>query len=141
LIDQAARIERQLAESGYLSLRIMQAMDPSIYITSDSKIEFTLHEIPDDFQVQVDSHSASPAFAEDNRQVAIALARAGAIDAEDLIHMLHPPGADLLLARLRQRQKKQAQAAQAEKQEGIMRDVLQLPSRSQGGGGGRKRGK
>jgi hypothetical protein len=141
LIDQAARIERQLAESGYLSLRIMQAMDPSIYITSDSKIEFTLHEIPEDFQVQVDSHSASPAFAEDNRQVAIALARAGAIDAEDLIHMLHPPGADLLLARLRQRQKKQAQAAQAEKQEGIMRDVLQLPSRSQGGGGGRKRGK
>jgi hypothetical protein len=141
LIDQAARIERQLAESGYLSLRIMQAMDPSIYITSDSKIEFTLHEIPDDFQVQVDSHSASPAFAEDNRQVAIALARAGAIDAEDLIHMLHPPGADLLLARLRQRQKKQAQAAQQEKQEGIMRDVLQLPSRSQGGGGGRKRGK
>jgi hypothetical protein len=82
LIDQAARIERQLAESGYLSLRIMQAMDPSIYITSDSKIEFTLHEIPDDFQVQVDSHSASPAFAEDNRQVAIALARAGAIDAK-----------------------------------------------------------
>jgi hypothetical protein len=141
LIDQAARIERQLAESGYLSLRIMQAMDPSIYITSDSKIEFTLHEIPDDFQVQVDSHSASPAFAEDNRQVAIALARAGAIDAEDLIHMLHPPGADLLLARLRQRQKKQAQAAQAEKQQEMVRDVLQLPSRSQGGGGGRKRGK
>jgi hypothetical protein len=141
LIDQAARIERQLAESGYLSLRIMQAMDPSIYITSDSKIEFTLHEIPEDFQVQVDSHSASPAFAEDNRQVAIALARAGAIDAEDLIHMLHPPGADLLLARLRQRQKKQAQAAQAEKQQEMVRDVLQLPSRSQGGGGGRKRGK
>jgi hypothetical protein len=141
LIDQAARIERQLAESGYLSLRIMQAMDPSIYITSDSKIEFTLHEIPEDFQVQVDSHSASPAFAEDNRQVAIALARAGAIDAEDLIHMLHPPGADLLLARLRQRQKKQAQAAQQEKQQEMVRDVLQLPSRSQGGGGGRKRGK
>lgn len=134
LIDQAARVERQLASSGYLALRIMQAMDPSIYETSDNKIQFYLKEIPDEFQVQVDSHSASPAFAEDNRQVAIALARAGAIDAEDLIHMLHPPGADLLLSRLRQRQKKQAQAMQQEKQQEMVRDILRLPEHRQAGG-------
>jgi hypothetical protein len=133
LIDQAARVERQLAQSGYVSLRIMQAMDALIYST-DSGQEFTLHDMPDNFQVQVDSHSASPAFAEDNRQVAIALARAGAIDAEDLIHMLHPPGAELLLARLRQRQKNQAKAAQAEEQKETLRDVLQLPNRGSGGG-------
>lgn len=128
LIDQAARVERQLASSGYLSLRIMQAQDPRIYKT-DNGIEFTLKEFPDDFQCQVDSHSASPAFAEDNRQVAIALARAGAIDSEDLIHMLHPPGAELLLSRLRQRQKKQSEAAAAEKQEEIIRDVIGIGSR------------
>jgi len=139
LIDQAARIERQLAESGYLSLRIMQAMDPAIYETSDSHIRFTLQEIPEDFQVQVDSHSASPAFAEDNRQVAIALARAGAIDAEDLIHMLHPPGAELLLSRLRKRQQQQAKAAQEQKMEQLGRDILQLPDRSQHGGGAHKK--
>jgi hypothetical protein len=141
LIDQAARIERQLAQSGYLSLRIMQAMDALIYST-DKGIEFTLHDLPDNFQVQVDSHSASPAFAEDNRQVAIALARAGAIDAEDLIHMLHPPGAELLLARLRQRQKKQAEAAQQEEQKELLKDVLQLPShgRASGQGGRRRKG-
>ena len=127
LIDQAARIERQLAESGYLSLRIMQAMDPSIYQT-DQGLQFTLKDLPSDFQVEVDSHSASPAFAEDNRQIAIALARAGAIDAQDLIHMLHPPGSALLLARLKDRQKQQAQAAQEEKQEEMLRDVMQLPS-------------
>jgi hypothetical protein len=129
LIDQAARVERQLAESGYLSMRIMQAQDPRIYRT-DNGIEFTLKEFPDDFQVQVDSHSASPAFAEDNRQVAIALARAGAIDGEDLIHMLHPPGAELLLSRLRQRQKKQGEAAAQEKQEEIIRDVIGIGSRA-----------
>lgn len=140
LIDQAARIERQLAESGYLALRLMQAMDAHIYTTGDNKIDFTLHEIPDDFQVLVDSHSASPAFAEDNRQIAIALARAQAIDAEDLIHMLHPPGAELLLSRLRQRKKQMAQAAQQEEAKQTMRDVLHLPDRSQGaGGGGRRR--
>lgn len=127
LIDQAARIERQLAQCGYLSLRIMQAMDPSIYTTSDSKISFTLEDLPENFQVIVDSHSASPAFAEDNRQVAIALARAGAIDAEDLIHMLHPPGAELLLARLKQRQKAQAAQAKEEKSEQMLRDVLHIP--------------
>jgi hypothetical protein len=140
LIDQAARIERQLAQSGYLALRIMQAMDAMIYKT-DNGIDFLLSDLPDNFQVQVDSHSASPAFAEDNRQVAIALARAGAIDSEDLIHMLHPPGAELLLARLRQRQKKQAQAAQQEEQKELIKDVLHLPNRksSSGGGGRRKR--
>jgi hypothetical protein len=132
LIDQAARIERQLAASGYISFRMMQANDPSIYST-DQGTEFTLEDLPEDFQVQVDSHSASPAFAEDNRQVAIALARAGAIDAEDLIHMLHPPGAELLLARLRQRQKAQAQQAQQQKQEELIKDVLGFPpTRGQG---------
>jgi hypothetical protein len=140
LIDQAARIERQLATSGYLGLRLMQAQDASIYAT-DTGTEFTLEDLPEGFQVQVDSHSASPAFAEDNRQVAIALARAGAIDAEDLIHMLHPPGAELLLARLRQRQKEQAKQAKEQKQEDLIRDVIGIGQHKQSGGkAGRKRG-
>ena len=135
LIDQAARIERQLADCGYLGMKIMQAMDALIYTTADSKIEFLLSQLPENFQVQVDSHSASPAFAEDNRQVAIALARAGAIDAEDLIHMLHPPGAELLLARLRQRQKAQAKQASEDKQEDLLKSILGGKS---SGGGSRK---
>jgi hypothetical protein len=139
LIDQAARIERQLAQSGYLSLCIMQAMDPSIYITADNKIEFTLHDLPDNFQVVVDSHSASPAFAEDNRQVAIALARAGAVDAEDLIHMLHPPGSELLLARLKQRQKEQSKQAKEQHQEELLRDVLRIPTHGGAKRAGRKK--
>jgi hypothetical protein len=134
LIDQASRIERQLADCGYLAIRVMQAMDALVYTTSDSKIEFLLSQLPDNFQVEVDSHSASPAFAEDNRQVAIALARAGAIDAEDLVHMLHPPGAQLLLARLRQRQKAQAKAAGEDKKEELIKALIGIPS----GGGSRK---
>ncbi|HEX3525106.1 MAG TPA: hypothetical protein VHT52_23830, partial [Stellaceae bacterium] len=124
LIDQAARIERQLADVGFLALRIMQAMDALVYTTADTKQEFLLSQLPGGYQVSVDSHSASPAFAEDNRQVAIALARAGAIDAEDLIHMLHPPGAELLLARLKQRQKAQAKAAEEGKKEDLIKAVM-----------------
>ena len=115
-------------------------MDALVYTTSDSKIDFLLSQLPENFQVQVDSHSASPAFAEDNRQVASALARAGAIDAEDLIHMLHPPGAELLLARLRQRQKQMAQAQQEEKKEELMRDVLQIGHHRGAAGPRRKKG-
>jgi hypothetical protein len=116
----------------------MQAMDALIYTTADSKQEFLLSQLPENYQVQVDSHSASPAFAEDNRQVAIALARAGAIDAEDLIHMLHPPGAELLLARLRQRQKAQAAQAKEDKTEDLMKSVLGI--RTGGGGSRAKKG-
>jgi hypothetical protein len=136
LIKQASRIERQLADCGWLGLRIMQAMDALIYTTADTNQEFLLSQLPGNFQVQVDSHSASPAFAEDNRQVAIALARAGAIDAEDLIHMLHPPGAELLLARLKQRQKAQAAAAKEDKKEEMIKGLLGI---KEGGGGSRRK--
>jgi hypothetical protein len=139
LIEQAARIERQLAETGFLGMRIMQAMDALIY-TTEGGVQFRLSQIPGHVQCEVDSHSASPAFAEDNRQIAIALARAGAVDAEDLIHMLHPPGAQLLLARLKQRQKAQAKAQQQEKQEELVKEVIGLGSRRPSSGGGRSSG-
>lgn len=133
LIDQAARIERQVATCGFKCLRVMQSMDPSVYET-DKGTQFYLHQLPGHFQVQVDSHSASPAFAEDSRQMAIALARAGAIDSEDLIHLVHPPNMDLLLANLRQRQKAQAKQAQEEKSEELVKTVLGFPQQRQGGG-------
>jgi hypothetical protein len=136
LIDPATRIERQLADSGYICTRMMQDRDPSIYNT-DSGIQFTLDQLPDDFQVEVDSHSASPAFAEDSRQVAIALARAQAIDAADLIELIHPPNSELLLARLKQRQAAQAKQAQEQQQEMIAHGIN--PAQQGGSHGGRHR--
>jgi len=122
LIDPATRIERQLAESGYLCSRLMQDRDPHIYKT-ESGLEFILQQMPELFQVEVDSHSASPAFAEDSRQIAIALARAQAIGAEDLIMLLNPPNAELLLAHLHQRQQAQAAHAQELMAHGINPDA------------------
>jgi hypothetical protein len=135
LIDQAARIERQLADCGYLALRMLQAEDPFVY-TTENGIQFFLSQLPVDLQVEIDSHSASPAFAEDNRQIAIALARAGAVGPEDLIHMLHPPGAQLLLANLKKREKAQAQQAQHEEQKELAMAVLGVKGKR---GGGRRR--
>jgi hypothetical protein len=116
LIDPAVRIERQLADSGYLSMRIMANNDPRQYST-ESGMDFYLQQFLDahpNFQVEVDSHSASPAFAEDSKQIAIALARAQAIGAEDLIEMLDPPNASLLLAHLRERKAAMAKQQQQE---------------------------
>jgi hypothetical protein len=132
LIDPATRIERQLAESGYLCNKLMQDRDPHIYRT-DSGVEFTLQQLPELFQVEVDSHSASPAFAEDSRQIAIALARAQAIDAADLIMLLNPPNREILEAHLKQRQAAQAKAQQEMLAHGID------PNAPKGGGKGAQR--
>jgi hypothetical protein len=116
LIDPATRVERQLADSGYLSVRLMANNDPRIY-SSESGLDFEIASFlnaHENFQVEVDSHSASPAFAEDSRQTAIALARAQAIGAEDLIEMLNPPNAQLLLAHLRERKAAMAKQHQQE---------------------------
>jgi hypothetical protein len=132
LIDPATRIERCLAESGYLCTKLMQDRDPHIYRT-DNGVEFMLNQIEEPFQIEVDSHSASPAFAEDSRQIALALARAQAIDAEDLIHMLHPPNEEMILARLRQRQEAAAKQRQELIAHGINPDA---PKQGQGGKSG-----
>ena len=91
-----------------------------------------LNQLPDQFQVEVDSHSASPAFAEDTRQIALALARVQAVDAEDLIHMLHPPNEEMILARLRQRQAAAAKPKQEMMAHGINPDQPQHGGRSKG---------
>lgn len=122
LIDPATRIERQLADSGYLALRIMANNDPRIYSTENG-LEFLLAAFLDShetFQVEVDSHSASPAFAEDSRQTAIALARAQAIGGEDLIEMLNPPNAQLLLAHLKERKAAMAKAQQQQEAQALL---------------------
>lgn len=134
LIDPATRIERQLADSGYLAFRMMQDRDATTYTTDSGAIQFMLEQLPEDFQVEVDSHSASPAFAEDSRQIAIALARAQAVTAEELIEMLHPPNAEYLLAKLRQRQAAQAKMQQEMMARGIMPGQQQQHGGRHGGG-------
>ena len=121
LIDPAVRIERQLADSGYIAVQLMSNNDPRIYNT-ESGLEFEINSflgMHENFQVEVDSHSASPAFMEDTRQVAQALAAAQAIGPEDLIEILNPPNAQLLLAHLRARQKAAAKEHQAELAAGV----------------------
>lgn len=60
------------------------------------RIEFLMASLPPDWSVRVDSHSSSPAFSYEAKELAFALAKAGAIGAPDLITMTHPPHEEAL---------------------------------------------
>lgn len=110
LRDRALMAERQCSEFGNLVLGMLQTKDATTLLAADGS-EFTMKQLPDDAACSVDSHTSSPAFVDDNRQLAYALAKADAIDGETLIEMLHPPKEDVLIARHRNRQAAQAQWA------------------------------
>lgn len=112
LRDRALLVENQCAQVAELCLDIKIAKDAKVYYTAPDdqgkRQEFMLSAIPDDHEVEVDSHSSSPAFTEDNRQDAFAMFKAQAIDGEDLIDALNPPRAETLKTRYRERAAAQA---------------------------------
>lgn len=107
LRDRALMAERQCSEFGNKVLGMLQTKDATVLKCSDGS-SFMMSQLPADAACSVDSHTSSPAFVEDNRQLAYSLAKAGSIDGETLIEMLHPPHEDMLVSRLRARQAAQA---------------------------------
>ena len=105
--DRALRIERQCAELGELCFEVMREKDPTAYGSENE--EYLLAQTPEDRTVKVDSHTSSPAFVEDQRQLAFTLARAGAVTPEGLLLLTNPPLMDQLLAMLHDKQTKEAE--------------------------------
>lgn len=105
LRDRALLVENQCADMGDLGFKILQAKVPTVLRVGKGQTEqeFTLSQLPPDAHVVVDSHSSSPAFSEEATNKAFALAKANAIDGEDLILLTHPPLEDRLIARYRER--------------------------------------
>lgn len=110
LRDRALMAERQAGNFGQLCLGMLQTKDATVLVGRGGERDtFMLSQLPPDAEVSVDSHTSSPAFVEDNERKAYALAKAGAIDGETLIEMIHPPREELLKTRLAARQAAQAQ--------------------------------
>ena len=84
LRERALLIERNAEDSADITLKLLQAKDARVF-DSRAKEKFLLNQLPDDHYVSVDSHSASPAFADDARELAFALNRAGAAGPVELI--------------------------------------------------------
>ena len=134
---QAIRLEAPLVRLGDLALRLNMRNNEN-EIQPDPKDDgkpgnpFYYHNLIGDYALRIAGHSHSPLFADDSKELAAALFKSQAIDQEGLIRMLNPPGRDNLIHALRNRQRKQAAAAQKRMQMG-------LPPEGQPQHGGRKK--
>ena len=124
--DRALAVERQAVEQGEFALKLLQAKEADV-MQSEKKQQFLLSQLPDPYRVTVDSHTSSPSFQEDTRNLAIALKRLQVIDDEDTIMLTHPPHEDMLILKARQKAEMQA------------RLVAQHPELLLGGKGGKKK--
>lgn len=120
---RALRGEKQVSKVGALAFMILQAKNDTkfkTYVPEEQAgiqsslpptdplaqppapkmkvIEFYLKDVDEEAKVGVDTHSSSPVFAHDARELVFALAKAGAISKERLIELTHPPMEDELVS-------------------------------------------
>lgn len=139
----ALRVERQLETFGGLALDILKAKVPTQFtawvMPSDTKtsmlaaifskfseeefedapvagmkpIKFLLSQLSEHCKVTVDSHSSSPVFSQESRELMFALFKAGAVTPEALIEHTNPPGADSMIQALKAKEISQQAFAEA----------------------------
>lgn len=115
--DKAINVERQYSEVGDFRLKLLQVKSAYVYKTKKGD-EFRLGDLPSDWRVSVDSHSSSPVFSEDNKQLALSLKKLQVIDNVTAVKMLHPPMEDEIVDNIQR-----AEAAQQKmQQEAIKQD-------------------
>lgn len=132
--DRALVVERQVEEVGGLGLDILRAhlpdklpfwvkesevgpfkgkeLEPELYEAPAPglvALPYQMAHLSERMKVSVDSHSSSPIFSREARELAMMLAQRQAIGPEDFIRMLHPPNEENLIADLEGRQAQQAE--------------------------------
>lgn len=114
LRERGLRIERDAETSASITFQLMQAKTDRVFKSTggSEKEDFFLKQLPEDYYVEVDSHSSSPAFIDDARELAVTLKKLGSIDDSDFIRMTHPPNEDALIAAVEKRQAARAKMLQ-----------------------------
>jgi hypothetical protein len=136
--DRALLVEESIEELGGLGLDILKAKDPTKYVgyimPSDESViaeiaahddnvidlpakgmkpvPFILRQLPEEMTVRVDSHSSSPAFAQETQRLMFALNKIGAAAPEDVVARVHPPNEEGMIAGIERRSIAQAQLVQ-----------------------------
>jgi hypothetical protein len=125
-------VEDAVEDEATLMVKLRAREDKRKYLSDKDKDgkrkEFLLAQVSPDFRVKVSAHSSSPIFAEENRQIATELFKAGAIDKQTLVEMLDPPMIDTVLARLPKLEEAQAEMAKlqaAQEQSKTQKNVAQ----------------
>lgn len=126
LRDRALMVERQCADLADKAFQLMASKDAKAYWTGQGgeEQEFLLANLPEDYRITVDSHSSSPIYEEDHKEIAAFLAKLNVIDGESLLDLLPVPMRDILKARYADMQQKKAQQAEQMKQEIIQHPEL-----------------
>jgi hypothetical protein len=120
----ATKLEGPLVRMGDLALKLNmrnndEAIKPDPKEDGKPGDEFFYHNLSPDYSLSVAGHSHSPLFSDDTKELAGALFKAQAIDAEQLIRLLNPPNRNNLIHALRSRQKKAGEAAAKRAQMGL----------------------
>lgn len=114
LRDRSLLVERQCATAADLTFALKEAKDGKTYWWDGSDIKkadetsFLLGDIPEDRRISVDSHSSSPIFADDHRQLVAEGAKLGVVGGHSIIDLLPFPQKALLHAELKEKQEKEA---------------------------------
>ena len=119
-LDAALKIERSVERAGSLCFDMLRAKDNTVMtawmmpgktiqaaIEPDLSLEppaegmvqvpFQFRHIADNAKIAVDSHSSSPAFRHENRELAFALAKIGAASPKRVVQMVDAPMQDELI--------------------------------------------
>jgi len=79
-------------------------------------VTFTFADLPDDVSLTVDSHSSSPAFSQDAKELAFNLQRIGAMSPAELVDKVDVSDPDELRAGIMRREIARAEAAEKEQE-------------------------
>ena len=79
-------------------------------------VTFTFADLPDDVSLTVDSHSSSPAFSQDAKELAFSLQRIGAMSPAQLVDHVDVSDPDDLRANIMRREVARAEAAEKEQE-------------------------
>jgi hypothetical protein len=114
LRDRSLLVERQCADAADRTLELMEIHDDRAYHSGDPKAptEFFLKLLPEDRRVTVDSHSSSPIYENDHKELISFGVKHGFIDGESAIDMLPLPMKDKLKLRFREAQDAKAKMIQ-----------------------------
>lgn len=104
--DRSLWVERQCAMAADVTLSFFEAKEAKAYWTDPAKdeSEFLLSQILDDRRISVQTHSASPVFADDHAQLIAWALKSGVIGPEDAIDDLPIPGKEIKRQRLHDRE-------------------------------------
>ena len=136
----ALKLEPALARIGDIGLRLKMRNDEELITPEqgddeEKAVPFMAAQIASEVKIRVDGHSHSPLFADESREAAQLLKRAGAIDNEMYVRMLNPPAKQNIIHSMRMAEKRQARLMQQAQQNPAL---LQLLTGKHGKGQARK---